>query len=65
VLRGGWQRGLRLRFDDRCQHGMLMKVAGIFNTCGPPMHPNDGRVVSNFIAVRSSGGVRGSLLGVG
>jgi UDP-glucuronate decarboxylase len=43
---------LRLLFDDRCQHGMRMKVARIFNTYGPRMHPNDGRVVSNFIADR-------------
>ena len=28
---------------------MPIKVARIFNTCGPRMHPNDGRVVSNFV----------------
>ncbi|EGV20668.1 NAD-dependent epimerase/dehydratase [Thiocapsa marina 5811] len=33
----------------RRQHGMRIKVARIFNTYGPRMHPNDGRVVSNFI----------------
>src|SRR6202161_2243148 len=32
-----------------CQHGLRIKVARIFNTYGPRMHPNDGRVVSNFI----------------
>jgi UDP-glucuronate decarboxylase len=38
-----------LFFDYRRQHGMKIKVARIFNTYGPRMHPNDGRVVSNFI----------------
>jgi UDP-glucuronate decarboxylase len=38
-----------LFFDYRRQHGMPVKVARIFNTYGPRMHPNDGRVVSNFI----------------
>jgi UDP-glucuronate decarboxylase len=38
-----------LFFDYRRQHGMRVKVARIFNTYGPRMHPNDGRVVSNFI----------------
>jgi len=38
-----------LFFDYRRQHGMDIKVARIFNTYGPRMHPNDGRVVSNFI----------------
>jgi len=38
-----------LFFDYRRQHGMQIKVARIFNTYGPRMHPNDGRVVSNFI----------------
>jgi UDP-glucuronate decarboxylase len=38
-----------LFFDYRRQHGMRIKVARIFNTYGPRMHPNDGRVVSNFI----------------
>ncbi|MEA2085402.1 MAG: UDP-glucuronic acid decarboxylase family protein [Thermodesulfobacteriota bacterium] len=38
-----------LFFDYRRQHGMLIKIARIFNTYGPRMHPNDGRVVSNFI----------------
>ena len=36
-------------FDDHRQHGMDIKVARIFNTDGPRMHPNDGRVASNFI----------------
>lgn len=38
-----------LFFDYRRQHKMDIKVARIFNTYGPRMHPNDGRVVSNFI----------------
>ena len=38
-----------LFFDYRRQHNVKIKVARIFNTYGPKMHPNDGRVVSNFI----------------
>lgn len=38
-----------LFFDYHRQHGLPVKVARIFNTYGPNMHPNDGRVVSNFI----------------
>ena len=38
-----------LFFDYHRQHGVRVKVARIFNTYGPRMHPNDGRVVSNFI----------------
>ena len=38
-----------LFFDYKRQHNMDIKVARIFNTYGPNMHPNDGRVVSNFI----------------
>lgn len=38
-----------LFFDYHRQHGLEVKVARIFNTYGPRMHPNDGRVVSNFI----------------
>jgi UDP-glucuronate decarboxylase len=38
-----------LFFDYRRQHGLPIKVARIFNTYGPRMHPDDGRVVSNFI----------------
>jgi UDP-glucuronate decarboxylase len=38
-----------LFFDYHRQHKLLIKVARIFNTYGPRMHPNDGRVVSNFI----------------
>lgn len=38
-----------LFFDYNRQHGLEIKVARIFNTYGPRMHPNDGRVVSNFI----------------
>lgn len=36
-------------FDYWRQHSMPIKVVRIFNTYGPRMHPNDGRVVSNFI----------------
>lgn len=38
-----------LFFDYYRQHNLRIKVARIFNTYGPNMHPNDGRVVSNFI----------------
>lgn len=38
-----------LFFDYHRQHGLPIKVARIFNTFGPRMQPNDGRVVSNFI----------------
>ncbi|HAI28581.1 MAG TPA: NAD-dependent dehydratase [Hyphomonas atlantica] len=38
-----------LFFDYHRQHGVKIKIARIFNTYGPRMHPNDGRVVSNFI----------------
>ncbi|MEO0882812.1 MAG: GDP-mannose 4,6-dehydratase, partial [Pseudomonadota bacterium] len=38
-----------LFFDYHRQHGLGIKVARIFNTYGPRMHPKDGRVVSNFI----------------
>ena len=38
-----------LFFDYHRQHNVEIKVARIFNTYGPNMHPNDGRVVSNFI----------------
>ena len=38
-----------LFFDYWRQHGLNIRVARIFNTYGPRMHPNDGRVVSNFI----------------
>ena len=38
-----------LFFDYHRQHDFEIKVARIFNTYGPRMHPNDGRVVSNFI----------------
>ncbi|MBX9609876.1 MAG: SDR family oxidoreductase [Gammaproteobacteria bacterium] len=44
-----------LFFDYHRQHGMSIKVARIFNTYGPRMHPNDGRVVSNFIVQALSG----------
>ena len=38
-----------LFFDYHRQHGLKIKVARIFNTYGPNMHPADGRVISNFI----------------
>lgn len=38
-----------LFFDYKRQHNLNIKVGRIFNTYGPRMHPNDGRVVSNFI----------------
>jgi UDP-glucuronate decarboxylase len=44
-----------LFFDYRRQHGLGIKVARIFNTYGPRMHPFDGRVVSNFIVQALAG----------
>jgi UDP-glucuronate decarboxylase len=44
-----------LFFDYHRQHGLRIKVARIFNTYGPRMHPQDGRVVSNFINQALSG----------
>lgn len=38
-----------LLFDYRRQHNLQIKIARIFNTYGPRMHPHDGRVVSNFV----------------
>jgi UDP-glucuronate decarboxylase len=52
-LRSCYDEGKRcaetLFFDYYRQHKLQIKVARIFNTYGPNMHPNDGRVVSNFI----------------
>ncbi len=52
-LRSCYDEGKRcaetLFFDYHRQHRVSIKVARIFNTYGPRMHPNDGRVVSNFI----------------
>ena len=52
-LRSCYDEGKRcaetLFFDYHRQHGLEIKVARIFNTYGPRMHPNDGRVVSNLI----------------
>jgi UDP-glucuronate decarboxylase len=45
-----------LFFDYHRQHRLPIKVARIFNTYGPRMHPNDGRVVSNFIIQALTGG---------
>jgi UDP-glucuronate decarboxylase len=44
-----------LFFDYHRQHSLEIKVARIFNTYGPRMHPNDGRVVSNFIVQALNG----------
>jgi UDP-glucuronate decarboxylase len=44
-----------LFFDYHRQHRVAIKVVRIFNTYGPRMHPNDGRVVSNFIVQALSG----------
>ena len=44
-----------LFFDYHRQHGLQIKVARIFNTYGPRMHPADGRVVSNFITQALAG----------
>ena len=38
-----------LFYDYRRQHNLEIRIARIFNTYGPKMHPNDGRVISNFI----------------
>ena len=52
-LRSCYDEGKRcaetLFFDYHRQHGIRIKVARIFNTYGPRMHENDGRVVSNFV----------------
>jgi UDP-glucuronate decarboxylase len=52
-LRACYDEGKRcaetLFFDYHRQHGLDIKVARLFNTYGPRMHPNDGRVVSNLI----------------
>jgi UDP-glucuronate decarboxylase len=44
-----------LFFDYHRQYGVSVKIARLFNTYGPRMHPNDGRVVSNFIMQALSG----------
>ena len=52
-LRSCYDEGKRcaetLFFDYYRQHKLKIKIARIFNTYGPRMHPNDGRVISNFI----------------
>lgn len=53
-----------LFFDYNRQHNLEIKVARIFNTYGPRMHPNDGRVVSNFI-VQALKGVDITIYGSG
>src|SRR5437868_3411470 len=58
-LRSCYDEGKRcaetLFMDYQRQHNLQVKVARIFNTYGPRMHPNDGRVVSNFIMQALSG----------
>jgi UDP-glucuronate decarboxylase len=58
-LRACYDEGKRaaetLFFDYHRQHRLRIKVARIFNTFGPRMHPNDGRVVSNFIVQAIAG----------
>src|SRR5690348_2061489 len=58
-LRSCYDEGKRcaetLFFDYHRQHRLQIKVARIFNTYGPRMHPNDGRVVSNFIVQSLTG----------
>jgi UDP-glucuronate decarboxylase len=58
-LRSCYDEGKRcaetLFFDYHRQHRLRIKVARIFNTYGPRMHPNDGRVVSNFIVQALAG----------
>jgi UDP-glucuronate decarboxylase len=44
-----------LFFDYHRQHGLRIKVARLFNTYGPRMHPHDGRVVSNFVVAALEG----------
>ena len=53
-----------LCFDYFRQHSVKIKVARIFNTYGPHMHPNDGRVVSNFV-IQALTGVDITLYGEG
>jgi UDP-glucuronate decarboxylase len=59
-LRSCYDEGKRcaetLFFDYHRQHRLRIKVARIFNTYGPNMHPDDGRVVSNFIVQALRGG---------
>lgn len=58
-LRSCYDEGKRcaetLFFDYHRQHDLRIKVGRIFNTYGPRMHPNDGRVVSNFIVQALTG----------
>ena len=58
-LRSCYDEGKRIAetlcFDYKRAHGVDIRVARIFNTYGPKMHPNDGRVVSNFIVQALSG----------
>src|SRR5215203_6113400 len=59
-LRSCYDEGKRcaetLFFDYGRQHGTEIKVARLFNTYGPRMHPRDGRVVSNFVGQALEGG---------
>lgn len=48
-MRSTWRCAETLFFDYHREHSLDIKIARISNTCGPRMHPKDGRVVSNFI----------------
>jgi len=58
-LRSCYDEGKRsaesLFFDYHRMHGVRIKVPRIFNTYGPRMHPNDGRVISNFVVQALNG----------
>lgn len=58
-LRSCYDEGKRcaetLFFDYHRQHALKIKVVRIFNTYGPRMHPNDGRVISNFVIQARAG----------
>lgn len=49
MMRAGKRVGETMCYAYREQSGVEVRIARIFNTFGPRMHPNDGRVVSNFI----------------
>ncbi|MBO9194820.1 SDR family oxidoreductase [Rhizobium sp. 16-449-1b] len=67
-LRSCYDEGKRaaesLFFDYHRMHGVRIKVPRIFNTYGPRMHPNDGRVISNFV-VQSLNGEELTIYGEG
>ena len=65
ALRSCYDEGKRcaetLFFDYHRQNQVKIKVVRIFNTYGPRMHPNDGRVVSNFIVQALRGRISRSM----